>query len=201
MAKLRARLAKFFFPPTGSSGWVLVLPYAVLGILTLAVLAGGMYGWEYTNSPTFCGTACHTMPPQNAAYIASPHANVTCEECHIGRASFVSQLTRKSQALHEIYYMTFKLYKYPIHAKALRPARDTCEKCHQPETFSNDSLRVIPKFADNLSNTPTSIYLILKTGGGAKREGLGRGIHWHIVNKVEYYPLDELAQQIPYVRV
>jgi hypothetical protein len=141
------------------------------------------------------------MPPQNTAYKASPHANVTCEECHIGRASFINQLTHKSQGLHELYYMTFKLYKYPIHAKALRPARETCEKCHQPETFSNDSLRVIPKFADDLHNTPTSIYLILKTGGGAKREGLGRGIHWHIVNKVEYYPLDELAQQIPYVRV
>jgi hypothetical protein len=52
-----------------------------------------------------------------------------------------------------------------------------------------------------LNNTSSKIYLILKTGGGAKREGLGRGIHWHIVNKVEYYPLDELDQEIPYVRV
>jgi hypothetical protein len=52
-----------------------------------------------------------------------------------------------------------------------------------------------------LNNTESKIFLILKTGGGAKREGLGRGIHWHIVNKVEYYPLDELDQEIPYVRV
>lgn len=43
--------------------------------------------------------------------------------------------------------------------------------------------------------------MLLKTGGGAKREGLGRGIHWHIVNKVEYYAIDELSQNIPYVRV
>ncbi|HEY3473746.1 MAG TPA: c-type cytochrome domain-containing protein, partial [Anaerolineales bacterium] len=41
----------------------------------------------------------------------------------------------------------------------------------------------------------------MKTGGGAKREGLGRGIHWHIVNRVEYYPLTSLDQEIPYVRV
>lgn len=201
MAKLRTGLAKFFFPPAGSPGWILVLPYVVLGILTLVVLAAGVHGWEYTNSPTFCGTACHTMPPQNIAYKQSPHANVTCEECHIGRASFVSQLTRKSQGLKETYDQVFNKYEYPIRAKALRPARDTCEKCHQPETFSDDSLRVIPRFADDLHNTPTSIYLILKTGGGAKREGLGRGIHWHIVNKVEYYPLDALDQEIPYVRV
>jgi hypothetical protein len=126
---------------------------------------------------------------------------VTCEECHIGRASFFNQLTRKSQGLKETYYQIFSLYEYPIQAKALRPARDTCEKCHQPETFSADSLRVIPHYASDLENTSSRVYLILKTGGGAKREGLGKGIHWHIVNKVEYYPLDELEQDIPYIRV
>jgi NapC/NirT cytochrome c family, N-terminal region/Planctomycete cytochrome C len=201
MKKLRERLARFFFPAPGSPRWMLILPYAVLGVLTLILIAGGVHGWEYTNSPGFCGTACHTMPPQNAAYKQSPHANVTCEECHIGRASFGDQLMRKSQGLKETYDQIFKLYEYPIRAKALRPARDTCEKCHQPETFSDDSLRVLTHYGDNLNNTESKIYLILKTGGGAKREGLGRGIHWHIVNKVEYYPLDELDQEIPYVRV
>jgi hypothetical protein len=42
---------------------------------------------------------------------------------------------------------------------------------------------------------------VLKTGGGATRNGQGRGIHWHIVNKVEYYETDPLGQTIPYVRV
>jgi cytochrome c5 len=60
---------------------------------------------------------------------------------------------------------------------------------------------VISRFGDDVKNTQTSLYLILKTGGGAKREGLGRGIHWHIVNKVEYFATDELDQNIPYVRV
>ncbi len=201
MKKFRERLARFFFPAPGSPRWLFVLPYLVLGILTLIVISGGVYGWEYTNSPKFCGGTCHTMPPQNTAYMQSPHANVTCEECHVGRASFGDQLIRKSQAIKETYDYVFNLYEYPIHAKALRPARDTCEKCHQPETFSDDSLRVVSHFASDLHNTPSKIYLILKTGGGAKREGLGRGIHWHIVNKVEYYPLDALDQKIPYVRV
>ncbi len=201
MKKLRERLARFFFPAPGSPRWMLILPYAVLGILTLILVTGSIYGWEYTNSSEFCGTACHTMPPQDTVYKQSPHANVTCEECHIGRASFVNQLTRKSQGLKETYYQLFKLYEFPIRAKALRPARDTCEKCHRPETFSDDSLRVLSRFADELHNTQSSIYLIMKTGGGAKREGLGRGIHWHIVNKVEYYAADDLDQEIPYVRV
>lgn len=52
----------------------------------MIVLTGAAYGWEYTNSPAFCGTTCHTMPPQFTAYQASPHANIACVECHIGRA-------------------------------------------------------------------------------------------------------------------
>ena len=201
MRKLRERLARFFFPAPGSPPWMLILPYTALGVLTLILLTGGIYGWEYTNSPGFCGTACHTMPPQDVVYKQSPHANVTCEECHIGRASFVNQLTRKSQGLKETYYQVFGLYEFPIRAKALRPARDTCETCHLPETFSDDSLRIISHYGEDLNNTQSRIYLIMKTGGGAKREGLGRGIHWHIVNKVEYYPLDGLDQEIPYIRV
>ncbi len=201
MKKLRERIKNFFFPPADSSRWMRILPYAVLGFLTVALAVGGTYSWDYTNSSTFCGTACHTMPPQSAAYLKSPHANVTCEECHIGRASFSNQLARKSQGLHELYYMAFSLYEYPIHAKALRPARETCEKCHHPETFSDDSLRTIVHFADDEQNAKTSTYLIVKTGGGSKREGLGKGIHWHIANKVMYYATDALSQTIPYVRV
>jgi hypothetical protein len=201
LKRIRAALRKFFFPPPGSPFRILILPYATLGVLTLFLIAGGVYGWEYSNSPEFCGAACHTMPPQDVTYKLSPHANVTCEECHIGRASFFNQLTRKSQGLHELHYMVFNLYEYPIRAKALRPARDTCEMCHLPETFSDDSLRVLSRYKNDRDNTLETLYLIMKTGGGAKREGLGRGIHWHIVNQVEYYATDVLDQDIPYIRV
>jgi nitrate/TMAO reductase-like tetraheme cytochrome c subunit len=199
--KLGERLRRFFFPSPDSPRWMLILPYAVLGLLTLGLLFGGVHAWEYTNSPGFCGTVCHTMPPQNAAYIESPHANITCEECHIGRASFTSQLTRKSQGIKETYDQIFELYEFPIRAQVLRPARETCEKCHQPETFSDDSLRNIAHFKNDLNNTSTITYLIMKTGGGAKREGGGRGIHWHILNPVYYYTEDPEEQSIPYVRV
>lgn len=94
--KLRERISKFFHPAPGSPGWVLILPYAVLILLFIGVTFGGIHTWEYTNSPEFCGTACHTMPPQDVVYKKSPHANVTCEECHIGRASFIDQAMRKT---------------------------------------------------------------------------------------------------------
>lgn len=198
---LKERFRAFFFPPPDSSRWKVILPIAVALVVGLLALFGGTYGWEYSNSPQYCGTTCHTMPPQNATYIESPHANVTCEECHIGRASFISQLTRKSQGLKELYYQTFDLYELPIRAQALRPAVDTCEKCHRPETFSDDSMRLIYHFGDEINNPATTIYLIMKTGGGTKREGLGFGIHWHIENLVYYYAADELSQEIPYVRL
>jgi hypothetical protein len=83
----------------------------------------------------------------------------------------------------------------------MRPAPEICEKCHNPEKFSDDKLVEIKHFGSDVDNTPTSIYLILKTGGGSQRQGLGRGIHWHIENKVLYYATDSHDQTIPYVRV
>src|SRR5581483_8260700 len=180
---------------------MLIAPYTILGVLVIALLGGGTYAWDYTNSPTFCGTSCHTMPPQNVTYLASPHANVYCTECHIGRAFVGQQFARKTEDVREIIAMTFHLYEFPIRASRTRPARETCEKCHQPEAFANDSLVMLKHYASDTDNTATTTYLILKTGGGTKRQGLGLGIHWHIMNKVEYYAMDELGQDIPYVRV
>jgi nitrate/TMAO reductase-like tetraheme cytochrome c subunit len=196
-----ARLRNFFFPPRGSPRRLLVLPYAVLGALTLGLLIGGAYAWDYTNSPSFCGTSCHTMPPEYAAYQASPHARIACVECHIGREFVGNQIFRKAGDVRHIVAMTFQTYEYPIRVKSMRPAGETCEKCHTPEKFSDDSLRAVAHFAKDKENSPYQIYLVLKTGGGDKREGQGRGIHWHIVNRVYYYPSDPLEQSIPLVSV
>ncbi len=199
--KFGDRLRNFFFPPAGSARWMFILPAVIVAVLAIAVIGAGTYTWDYTNSPTFCGTTCHTMPPQNATYLNSPHANVYCTECHIGRGFFGQTLARKTEDVHEIMAMAFHLYEYPIRASRTRPALETCEKCHQPEAFANDSLVAIAHFADDQNNTASTTYLILKTGGGAKRQGLGLGIHWHIVNKVQYYATDDLSQNIPYVSV
>jgi len=194
-------LHNFFFPPPGSRRIVRFLPYIVLGVFSLVVLVAGAYGWEYTNSPEFCGTACHTMPPEYTSYLVSPHARVDCVECHIGRDFIATRITRKAGDIKHIISLAFKQYEFPIQADDLRPARDTCEQCHFPEKFSDDSLREIRTFASDQSNTPSSIFLTLKTGGGTQREGLGRGIHWHIENKVYYLPTDAAEQEIPFVRV
>jgi cytochrome c5 len=199
--KMRMGLKNFFFPPAGSPRWVRLIPFVALGVLTASLLVGGAYAWQYTNSSPFCGTSCHTMPPEYAAYQSSPHARVACVECHIGREFVGNQIMRKAGDMRHIVAMTFATYEYPIMAGNMRPARDTCETCHTPEKFSDDSMRVISHYQSDEKNTPYSIYLILKTGGGTKREGLGQGIHWHIENQVYYYASDTLEQNIPYVKV
>ncbi|MCX6034102.1 MAG: hypothetical protein NTV38_03880, partial [Chloroflexi bacterium] len=151
--------------------------------------------------PTFCGTTCHTMPPENVTYLNSPHANVYCTECHIGRGFLGTLLNRKTEDIYEIYSMVFHTYTFPIQASRSRPALETCETCHQPASFSADSLLVINHFQEDQNNTLFNIYLVMKTGGGTKQQGLGLGIHWHIMSKVEYYTTDPLNQNIPYIRV
>lgn len=198
---LKSRIRNFFFPPPGSSRWVRILPYATLGLLTLGLLVGSAYAWDYTNSPEFCGEVCHTMPPEFSAYLVSPHARIDCVECHIGRGFIATRITRKAGDIKHIVSLAFQSYEFPIRADDLRPARETCERCHYPEKFSDDSLREIRRFENDRNNTAISTYLTLKTGGGSKREGLGRGIHWHVENQVYYLASDDAEQQIPYVRV
>lgn len=195
------RIRAFFFPPEGASRFRRVLPYAVLGVLTLIALTAGAYGWEYTNSPTFCGATCHTMPPEYSAYQVSPHARVACVECHIGRDIITTRVTRKASDIRHVTSLAFRTYEFPIFADELRPARETCERCHYPSKFSGDRVREIINFSNDEENTRSTTYLAMRTGGGTQREGLGRGIHWHVENEVWYVATDSLQQDIPWVRV
>lgn len=199
--RLIQKFKAFFLPPQTAPLWVRILPFVVLGILTLLLLTGGTFAWEYTNSPEFCGTSCHTMPPEYTAYLTSPHARIACVDCHIGEGFITTKITRKAGDIKHVTKTLFKDYEFPIRADDMRPARETCELCHFPEKFSDDSLREIKRYANDIPNTPQSIYLTLKTGGGTEREGLGKGIHWHIQNPVYYYPTDPEEQDIPYVVV
>jgi hypothetical protein len=200
-SRVLSKLKLFFFPPADAPRWQRLLPYGVLGLLTFILLTAGAYGWEYTNSPVFCGETCHTMPPEFAAYQVSPHARVACVDCHIGQGFIATRITRKAGDLKHVIKTVFSSYEYPIFAGDLRPARETCELCHYPAKFSDDSLRQIVHYANDEANTMSSIYLALRTGGGSERQGLGRGIHWHIENEVWFAAADELQQDIPYIRV
>lgn len=178
--------------------WLLSLGAAVVLFL---VFLGGLYAWDYTNSPPFCGTTCHTMPPHYESYLRSPHARVACVECHIGRTSFGVQFTRKAVDAQFVWAYVTGLYSFPLRAKGLQPARESCEKCHWPEKFSWDKVVKVTDYQTDPANTPVETTLVVKTGGGSDRAGLGRGIHWHIENPIQFYYTDDLQQNIPVIRV
>ena len=202
MGKFWRGVKSIFAPPPGSSTVRRILPYAIIIIIGLALLLGTQAAWEYTNTSVFCGTACHTMPPQYVTHINSSHVRVTCEECHLGRTELGEQIVRKIEYSWQTgSAMVTGNYEYPIRAKNMRPSIDVCETCHYPEQFVNDTLVELKRYGYDQENTLSYTYLILKTGGGTSREGLGYGIHWHIENPVYFVALDDQKQDIPYVRV
>lgn len=174
---------------------IMTLVLAFSAVFIVAALT-----WEYTNSAQFCGTTCHTMPPEYAAYQLSPHARVPCVDCHLGQESVISALPRKAKEIRHVLFALTRTYEVPIYVRSLRPARFTCEKCHNPDKFSSDRFQYEYHFLPDERNTERIVTLIMKTGGGSKREGLGMGIHWHIENEVWFIATDSLRQNIPYVR-
>lgn len=194
-------LKRLFFPPQGSTRIRRILPFGLLVVILLLVLLGGIFAWEETNTTQFCGTACHTMPPQFVTHKASPHVNLTCEDCHLGRAPLFESIRRKAVYSWQTgTAMVFNTYHYPIFAKNMSPATESCIPCHDPGKFSSDKLVDLKDYAQDDKNTQTTTYLILKTGGGSSRQGLGFGIHWHIENPVYFYATDEKQQDIPYIK-
>ena len=120
MSRFLHTLRAFFFPPAAAPMWARLLPYGVLGALTLFVASGTVYAWDYTNSSQFCGTSCHTMPPEYSAYEVSPHARVACVECHIGREFVGNQFLRKAGDAKHIISLVSKDYEFPITAGEMR---------------------------------------------------------------------------------
>lgn len=163
-----------------------------IGFFTLVnmvfLLFAGTRMLAYMDKPVFCGTACHSvMNPEWVTYQESPHSRVRCVDCHVGEgvdALFSSKLN----GMWQILSLTFDLYERPIPTpvRQLRPARETCEKCHWPEKFYGDRLRTLVRFGWNASSTRDYTTLLLKIDsmGNSGRAG----IHWHIAprNEVRY---------------
>jgi hypothetical protein len=143
------------------------------------------------------------MEPEFVTYQHSPHARVSCAECHIGSGA-TWYVKSKISGAYQVYATLADKYPRPIPTPVanLRPAQDTCEQCHWPEKFSGDRVKTYAHFLSDDENTPYSIRLALKVGGGNPAHGPVGGIHWHmsVANTVEYIATDEKRQVIPWVR-
>lgn len=183
-----------------------LLKVSVVTFLFLIVSAMGSYqAFHYTESVEFCGTLCHqVMEPEHTTYMNSPHARVKCVECHVGEGAdwYVKS---KLSGLYQVYSAFFEKYPRPIVTPlhSLRPARETCEKCHWPQKFYSRKLRSQRSYLADSVNTEWDIDILMKIGPTYSAMGLQEGIHWHINPdfKIEYVAGTFDRESIPWVKM
>jgi hypothetical protein len=175
---------------------------AMVVVLVGAAVAtvAGIAGWEYTNSNAFCATMCHSVHPEEIrAHSTGAHARVNCVECHMGRTSTLHLMALKPTHMKELWGMIVG-YERPITSGTLRPSREACESCHWPATEHHDSIAVKVRYGTDAESSETKTTLVIHTGVGEIRESNAKGVHWHIMNEVEFVSLDPQRREIPWVR-
>ena len=182
--------------------------FVIFTITTIVVLFLSTFGsfeaYHFTESVAFCGKLCHrVMEPEHTAYQKSPHANVTCVECHVGSGAdwYVKS---KLSGLHQVYAVLTNTYPQPIPTPLhdLRPARETCEKCHWPQKFYARTLQTNKYFLADSANSEWDVMLQMKTGPEYSGTGFQEGIHWHInpAVQIEYISEKDKREKISYVK-
>ncbi len=175
--------------------------FILLSIIFVAVAWVRMFA--FMEEPVFCGTACHSvMNPEWTTYNQSPHAHVKCVECHVGEG-LGALIDSKINGAWQIISLSLNLYERPIPTPVhqLRPARETCEKCHWPQKFYGNKIKTIVHYDFDSLSTPHYTTLNLKIDVGEKDNKAG--IHWHISehNTVRYVSVDEKRTEMLWVEV
>ncbi len=177
-----------------------------VAFIFLFMTAFGSYrAYEYTESVTFCGQACHdVMKPEFVAYNASPHARIRCVECHVGGGA-EAYVRSKFAGMRQLYGVVTGHYNRPIKTPVhnMRSANETCQKCHWSEKYHGDELKVFNHYGYDEENSLNQTRMFIKVGGGNPATGPVGGIHWHmnIANEVTFISSDEQRQNIPWVRM
>jgi hypothetical protein len=124
-------------------------------------------------------------------------------KCHVGSGTSW-YVKSKLSGLYQVYSVLANKYPTPIETPLhdLRPAMETCEKCHWPEKFYARSLWTNKYFLADSLNTEWNITLQMKTGPEYSGLGLSEGIHWHInpAVKIEYISENDKREIITYVK-
>jgi hypothetical protein len=181
------------------------LIFSIFTFLFLIISAVGSYqAFNYTESVSFCGKLCHkVMEPEYVTYLHSPHARVACVECHVG-AGAGWYVKSKLSGLYQVYSVIFHKYSQPIATpiRNLRPARETCERCHWPEKFYSPKLDNRKTYLTDSLNTEWNFSLLMKISPNYNTMGLSGGIHWHINKdmRIEYVSPGKDRESIPWVK-
>jgi len=194
----RTALEKGFF---GSSFFQTVALLTMVNVLFMII--AGSQTLSFMDEPEFCGTACHSvMNPEWQTYQVSSHANVSCVSCHVGEGA-EALLESKLNGLWQMASVTFDLYERPIPTPVhqLRPARETCEKCHWPAKQYGEELVKKVTYSNDEWTRPSYTTLGIKIDADTRTDR--KGVHWHIAEGVEmtYTSIDPKRQKISEVTV
>lgn len=182
-----------------------LIVFMCLSFMFLFMTAYGSYrAFEYTESVTFCGQACHdVMKPEFVAYNASPHAKIRCVECHVGGGAD-AYVRAKMGGMRQLYGVVTGHYNRPIKTPVhnMREATETCQKCHWSEKFHGDQIKVFNHYGYDEKNSLDQTRMLIKVGGGNPNAGPVGGIHWHmnVSNEVTFISADDRRETIPWVR-
>ena len=176
------------------------------GAVTFLLLSafGSYQTYHYSESVQFCGQVCHSaMNPEFVTYQRGAHARVDCVSCHVGSGAQYF-LKAKLNGTHQLIAYTLDNYSRPIDTpvKNLRPALDTCEKCHWSDKYRGNVEMNFAHFLSDKKNTPYTARMLLHVNQ-TKPDGHEGGIHWHAskTDRVEYFASDPKRQEIPWMRV
>lgn len=183
---------------------ILEILFAVVVVFLGVTAVGSYHSYHFVESAQFCSETCHVMEPENTTYRNSPHAHVACAECHVGPGAtwFVKS---KINGAHQVVAMLRDNFSRPVPPplKQMRPARETCERCHWSKKYHGNVERVYHHHLADEKNTHFAVRLLMKVGGSDPTHGPIGGIHWHmnVANKIEFVATDKDQQVIPWVRM
>lgn len=175
-----------------------------LGTIVLFIMTGvGSYkAYQYTESVNFCGLTCHqVMKPEHTAYLNSSHARVKCVECHIGEGA-QWYVRAKLSGLRQVYHTIKGDYSRPIETPVhnLRPAKETCERCHWPGKFYTSFELKKTYYSTYESETPKWLMRMLVHVGSAENTDRGIHAHMYVDNTIYFAAEDERLQNITWVK-
>lgn len=174
-------------------------------VFVCASAFGSYRAYEYTESVEFCGQACHSvMKPEFVAFHATSHASIRCVDCHVGHGA-ESYARSKLSGARQLVSLAAGSYSKPIETPVhnMRPANETCEKCHWSSKFYGAKLKTFNHYAYDEKNSLRQMQLLINVGGGDPSSGPVAGIHWHmnLANEISFIATDAQRQVIPWIRV
>jgi cytochrome c553 len=191
-----------FSNPTAVRWSLLVLGLTALNLLLVTFAAGGAVHWM--ESPSFCGQTCHEpMEPQHIAWQSAAHSQIACTECHVGEGAS-ALIQSKLAGMRQLYHVITRQVPRPVPGVAnMRPAQETCGRCHWSGRDIGEVLRTRHDYADDEENSESVTNLQMMLGGPGRKTSATTAIHWHADPDVhiEFVSTDADRQTIPLVRL